>query len=72
MKMTKKTEEKLVSMFNEVFEDMEKFDGKSNCAFYIQKNGSINLEFDEPLKSELIKLYNKICPSLWTKIKEAF
>ena len=72
MKLTKETKDKLIGMFNEVFESIGPFDGKLNCAFYILKNGNITLDFDEPIKGGLKKLYYKIRPSLWARIKEAF
>ena len=71
--MTKKTEEKLVSMFNEVFEEASlSFEGVAKTHWYILPKGAIRIEFDSPAKEGLTKLYYKIRPSLWTRIKEAF
>ena len=74
MPITKEGADKLISRFNEIFEEMPTVFEKTfvNTRWYILEEGAICIEFDSPIKEGLMAMYYKNRPSLWTRIKEAF
>jgi len=59
MKMAGETEKILIRKIAEIFANLPEYDGKINCNTSISIEGDIILNFGNPVKRELIRLFKK-------------
>ncbi len=59
MKMTEETEKILIGKIAEIFAELSEYNGKVHCNTSISIEGDIILNFDDPVKRGLIRLFKK-------------
>ena len=59
MKMTEKTEKVLIKKIAEIFAELPEYNGKVHCNTSVSIEGDIILNFDNPLKRELTRLFKE-------------
>ncbi|MBA7565283.1 hypothetical protein ES695_13635 [Candidatus Atribacteria bacterium 1244-E10-H5-B2] len=59
MKMTEETEKMLIRKIAEIFAKLPELNGKVHCNTSVSIEGDIILNFDNPLKRELTRLFKE-------------